>query len=74
MKRLQIYIPHEMDAALGVEAVRTNRSKADLIREYVGERLPESESASTDSVEELIGMFEGQADDSASVDHVVYGT
>ncbi len=72
MKRLQIYIPEAMDAALSAEAVRSRRSKADLIREYVGERLPDHHPE-RNGLDDLIGMFEGSSEDSASVDDVVYG-
>lgn len=71
MKRVQIYIPEDMDAALAAEAVRSRRSKADLIREYVGDRLPFRREH--DGLDELIGMFEGSPDDSSSVDDVVDG-
>lgn len=70
MKRLQIYIEEEMDRALGVEARRTRKSKAALIREYVAERLRQP---GPDPVDAFIGSFDGGADLSASVDDVLYG-
>lgn len=71
MKRLQIYIPEEMDAALAVQAAGAGRSKADLIREYVAAGLPAARGHA-EPLDELVGMFDGAAGGSASVDDVVY--
>ena len=71
MKRLQIYIDEELDAALAVESRRSGRSKAALIREcvarsYRGRLTP-------DPVDSIIGFVEGTPGDSQAVDDVVYG-
>jgi hypothetical protein len=72
MKRLQIYIDEDVDAALAVRARRLGTSKAALIRQYVSERISGREH-SADPMERLIGFVEGTPDESASIDDVVYG-
>lgn len=71
MKRLQIYLEEGVDQALGVEAGRQGTSKAALIRQYVGERLP---LPGPDPVDVFIGSFDGGPDLSESVDEVLYGS
>jgi len=72
MKRLQIYIGEDLDAALAVRARRLGTSKAALIRQYVSERIGEREH-SVDPIGRLIGFVAGTPNDSASVDDVLYG-
>jgi Arc/MetJ family transcription regulator len=72
MKRLQIYIDEDVDAALAVRARRLGTSKAALIRQYVSERMG-GRDHSADPMERLIGFVEGTPDESASIDDVVYG-
>ena len=72
MKRLQIYIDEDLDAALAVRARRQGTSKAALIRQYVAERIGD-ERQPHDPIDELVGMVDGSAEDSRSVDFVVYG-
>ncbi len=72
MKRLQIYIDEELDAALAVRARRLGTSKAALIRQYVSERIGER-GHSVDPIDRLIGFVAGTPEDSASVDDVLYG-
>jgi hypothetical protein len=67
VKRLQIYIEPELDGALAVEAARTGRSKASLIRQYVAERLVAAEA---DPLDVIIGAYD---EDPGSIDDVVYG-
>jgi hypothetical protein len=67
VKRLQIYIEPELDGALAIEAARTGRSKADLIRQYVAERLV---AAAPDPLDALVGAYDI---DPGSIDDVVYG-
>jgi hypothetical protein len=72
MKRLQISIEPELDAALGNEARRQGVSKAALIRHWVAERIQPLPPIEEDPLWGLVGIFEGEADDSASIDAVVY--
>ena len=67
MKRLQIYIEPEMDAALAREAARTGESKAGIIRRLIAAYTGTS---GPDPVDELIGVFDGEPGD---IDEVVYG-
>ena len=73
VKRLQIMIEEELDAALARQAAEEGVSKAALIRRYVGERLRPLPPPEDDPLWEIVGMVKGSAGDSASVDDVVYG-
>lgn len=72
MKRLQIMIEEDLDAALGRQAAEENVSKAALIRRYVRERMVPF-ALEEDPLWGLVGLYEGSPDDSASIDDVVYG-
>jgi len=67
MKRLQIYIEEELDEALAVEAARTKRSKAAVIRALVRDGLGGGDEE--DPFEDLIGSIDDEAGD---IDAVVY--
>lgn len=69
MKRLQILIEEELDAALERQAETEGTSKAALIRRYVGERLRALPSLSTDPLSQMIGADEFEPE---PVDRVVY--
>jgi Ribbon-helix-helix protein, copG family len=73
VKRLQIMIEEELDAALARQAAEEGVSKAALIRRYVGERLRPIPPIEEDPIWELVGMDRGSPDDSMSVNDVVYG-
>jgi hypothetical protein len=73
MKRLQIMIEEELDDALDRQARREGTSKAALIRRYVGERLRPLPPIEEDPLWDLVGLVEGDAGDSSSIDDVVYG-
>jgi hypothetical protein len=73
VKRLQIMIEEELDAALARQAAEEGVSKAALIRRYVGERLRRLPPPEEDPLWEIVGMVKGGPNDSASVDDVVYG-
>ena len=72
MKRLQIMIEEELDEALANAARKEGVSKAALIRRYVARELKPLPPLHEDPLWELVGMDEGQPDDSISVDDVVY--
>ena len=73
VKRLQIMIEEELDAALARQAADEGVSKAALIRRYVGERLRPLPPLEKDPLWEIVGMDKGSPDDSMSVNDVVYG-
>ena len=73
MKRLQIMIDEDLDEALEREARIGGTSKAALIRGYVRDRLEPLPPIEEDPLWELVGAFEGDPGDSASVPDVVYG-
>jgi hypothetical protein len=73
VKRLQIMIDEDVDAALARQAAEEGVSKAALIRRYVGERLRPLPPLRDDPLWELVGLVDGNPDDSVSVDQVVYG-
>jgi hypothetical protein len=73
MKRLQIMIEEELDAALADQSAREGVSKAALIRRYVGERLRPRSPIRKDPLWDLVGIAKGSSGDSESVDDVVYG-
>lgn len=70
MKRLQIMIEPELDAALDREARRQGVSKAALIRRCVRENLRPLPAPSSDPIWQMAGADEFEP---ASVDDVVYG-
>jgi hypothetical protein len=73
VKRLQIMIDEDLDEALEHQALKERTSKAALIRRYVRERIEPLPPIREDPIWGLVGMDEGNPDDSASVDDVVYG-
>lgn len=74
VKRLQIMIEEELDAALGRQAAEEGVSKAALIRRYVAERLRPLPPLEDDPLWQIVGMItEGSPDDSQMIDEVVYG-
>jgi hypothetical protein len=73
VKRLQIMIEEDLDDALERQAREEGTSKAALIRRYVGERLRPLPAVEDDPLWAFAGSVEGRADDSVSVDDVVYG-
>lgn len=72
VKRLQIMIEEDLDAALGRQAATEGVSKAALVRRYVRERLRPLPPLEEDPLWELVGAVEGGPDDSTSIDDVVY--
>jgi Ribbon-helix-helix protein, copG family len=73
VKRLQIMIEEDLDAALERQAREEGTSKAALIRRYVRQGVQPLPPIREDPIWGLVGMVDGNPDDSASVDDVVYG-
>ena len=72
MKRLQISIEPELDAALGRAARAEGVSKAAVVRRLVAEQLKPLPPLEEDALWEFAGTSRGRRDDSVSVDDVVY--
>jgi hypothetical protein len=66
-------IEEDIDAALARQAAEEGVSKAALIRRYVGERLRPLPPLAEDPLSRLVGMVEGNPNDSVRVDQVVSG-
>jgi hypothetical protein len=73
VKRLQIMIEEDLDAALGRQAAEEGVSKAALIRRYVRERLRPLPPLEEDPLWGIVGIAEGGSpDESSRIDEVVY--
>jgi hypothetical protein len=72
VKRLQIMIEEDLDAALARQAREEGTSKAALIRRYVRQSLRPLPPIREDPLWELVGMVEGAPQDSREIDDVVY--
>jgi hypothetical protein len=71
VKRIQIHIEDELDAAAEREAARRGISKAALIRESLAARLTVASAPQADPWEAMCGWLDdGAVDD---IDEVVYG-
>lgn len=71
MKRLQIMIEEDLDAALARQALRERVSKAALIRRYVRERLAPLPPLHEDPLWELVGSVDAEPVD--DIDDFLYG-
>jgi hypothetical protein len=70
MRRIQIVLEPELDDRLEREAAARGISKSALVRACLREGL--DRSGFDNGLRALAGMYEGRADDSASIDEVVY--
>jgi ribbon-helix-helix CopG family protein len=73
MKRLQISIEPELDAAVERRAEEEGLSKAEVIRRCVREEIRPLPSIEDDPLFKLFGTVEGEPDSSMTIDDVVYG-
>jgi hypothetical protein len=71
VKRLQIMIEEDLDAALGRQARRERVSKAALIRRYVRERLAPLPPLHEDPLWKLAGSVD--AEPGGDIDDFLYG-
>jgi hypothetical protein len=72
MRRIQLHIEEELDDALAREAARRGEPKAKLMREYLWRQIDVSGLVS-DTLDELIGISDGEPLDGETIDDVVYG-
>ncbi|HSL84344.1 MAG TPA: CopG family transcriptional regulator [Thermoanaerobaculia bacterium] len=70
MKRLQVMIEEELDAALARKAGVEGTSKAALIRRYVRERLKPLPPPEADPLWQMAGVDDYEPE---AIDDVVYG-
>jgi len=73
VKRLQILIDADLDAALEEAAQRQRRSKGALVRESLRKELKPLPPIEQDPIWELAGRFSMGPNSSQEVDDVVYG-
>lgn len=73
MKRLQISIEPELDAAVERRADEEGISKAEVIRRCVRERVKPLPPIEDDPLFKLFGTVEGDPDSSMTINEVVYG-
>jgi hypothetical protein len=69
MKKLHILVEEDLDEALEREARRTGSSKADLIREFIRERLPARPPLESECLLKMLGQDDF---DAVSIDRTVY--
>ncbi|MGH3996126.1 MAG: CopG family transcriptional regulator [Pseudonocardiaceae bacterium] len=82
MRRFQMMLDEELDAALAERAIRDGVSKAELLREYARDRLLTRPLRRTDPIWALCGSETGPDDEqdrfagrvSEHVDDVLYGS
>ena len=72
VKRLQIMIEDQLDAALARQAAEEGVSKAALIRRYVGERLRPLPPPEEDPLRQLVGIA-GASEPIDDIDEFLYG-
>jgi hypothetical protein len=73
MKRLQISIEPELDAAVERRAEEMGLSKAEVIRRCVREEIRALPPIEEDPLFKMFGTVEGNRDSSLTVNEVVYG-
>jgi len=73
MKRLQISIEPELDAAVERRAEEEGLSKAEVIRRCVRERVKPLPPLEEDPLYKMFGTVEGDPDSSMTINDVVYG-
>ena len=73
VKRLQIMIEEDLDAALARQAAEEGVSKAALIRRFVGERLRPLPPIHDDPLWELVGMAGDDVEPVDDIDEFLYG-
>ena len=74
LKRVQLMLDDELDQAVAREARLQRISKSEVVRRILRERLvPPVSALEDDPLWELVGMVEGEPDDSQRINEVVYG-
>ena len=72
MRRIQLYIDDDIDAALSAAAARRGVSRSAFVREAVRSSLADGPEAIIDPLDELVGSVDVEPDD--DLDAVIYST
>ena len=72
MRRIQLYVDDDVDAALSTEAARRGTTRSALVREAVRVCLADRLDPSADPLDDLIGSLDVAPD--RDLDAVIYGT
>jgi hypothetical protein len=72
VRRIQLHLDDELDEALARQALDRGIAKAALIREYLALHVSKEHRNKERSSRRLIGVYEGSAEESSSVDDVLY--
>jgi Ribbon-helix-helix protein, copG family len=74
LKRVQLMLDEELDQAVAREALLQRISRSEVVRRILREKLlPPPPPREEDPLWELVGMVEGEPDDSQRINEVVYG-
>jgi hypothetical protein len=71
MRRIQIHIDEELDAAVADQAAREGVSKAALIRSFIAREVQPAEPRSDDPWDSMTGWLDDDPVD--DIDGVIYG-
>lgn len=72
MRRIQLHIDEDLDEALSRRATERGMPKAALVREILWASVPTRKGLTDDPSQQLIGIYEGELDESVTVDEIVY--
>lgn len=73
LKRVQLMLDEELDQAVAREARLQRISRSEVVRRVLREKLlPPPPPREEDPLWELVGMVEGEPDDSQRINEVVY--
>ncbi|MHB1911677.1 MAG: ribbon-helix-helix domain-containing protein [Acidimicrobiales bacterium] len=72
IRRIQLHLDEELDEVLTRRAFERHMPKAALIREYLAEQVASGPPLPGDPSSNLVGIYEGEAQESANIDAVLY--
>jgi hypothetical protein len=74
LKRVQLMLDEELVQAIALEARFQRVSKSEVVRRILRDRLlPPRPPLGEDPLWQMVGMVEGEPDDSQRINEVVYG-
>jgi predicted transcriptional regulator len=72
MRRIQLYLEHDIDHALTAAAAKSGRSRSAIMRDAVSAWLGSRDVDDVDAMDQLIGSID--IGDTEDIDAVIYGT